>query len=75
MKKIGLKRLSFFLILCTVLLISSCQSDKQKKVDETEKATYRDSFTEEEKANGTAKFELMENVTVDAQITPAEKYK
>ena len=75
MKRIGLKRLSFFLILCTVLLISSCQSDKQKKVDETEKATYRDSFTEEEKANGTAKFDLMENVTVDAQITPSEKYK
>ena len=75
MKRIGLKRLSFFLILCTVLLISSCQSDKQKKVDETEKATYRDSFTEEEKASGTAKFDLMENVTVDVQITPAEKYK
>ncbi|RKI23684.1 hypothetical protein D7V72_17990, partial [bacterium D16-36] len=56
-------------------MLSGCQSDKKKKVDGTEKVTYRDSFTEEEKANGTAKFGLMENVTVDAQITPAQKYK
>jgi len=75
MKRAELKRISFFLIFCTVLLISGCQPDKKKKMDGTEKATYRDSFTEEEKANGTAKFDLMENVTVDAQITPAEKYK
>ena len=75
MKRAELKRIRFFLIFCTVLLISGCQSEKKKKVDGTEKVTYRDSFTEEEKANGTAKFGLMENVTVDAQITPAQKYK
>ncbi|RKI19658.1 hypothetical protein D7V82_22810, partial [bacterium 1xD8-6] len=75
MKRAELKRIRFFLIFCTVLLISGCQSEKKKKVDGTEKVTYRDSFTEEEKANGTAKFDLMENVTVNAEITPAEKYK
>ena len=62
-------------MLCVAILLSGCQSDKKKKVDGTEKVTYRDSFTEEEKANGTAKFGLMENVTVDAQIKNDQKYK
>ena len=65
----------FCLFLCATLLLSGCQSEKKKKADGTAKVTYRDSFTEEEKASGTAKFDLMENVTVDVQITPAEKYK
>ena len=75
MKEIMYKERFLCLLLCTAILLSGCQSDKKKKVDETQKVTYRDSFTEEEKASGTAKFDLMENVTVDVQITPAEKYK
>ena len=75
MKEIMYKERFLCLLLCTAILLSGCQSDKKKKVDETQKVTYRDSFTEEEKASGTAKFDLMENVTVDVQITPAQKYK
>ena len=75
MKNFMFKGKLFCLFLCIILLLSSCQIEKTKKSNETQKVPYRDSFTEEEKANGTAKFDLMENVTVDAQITPAEKYK
>ena len=59
----------FYLLLCLSLLFSGCQLDKE------DKATYREKFTEKEKENGIAKFDLMENVMVDAKITPSEKYK
>ena len=75
MKNFMFKGKLFCLFLCITLLLSSCQIEKTKKSNETQKVTYRDSFTEEEKASGAAKFDLMENVTVDVQITPAEKYK
>ena len=75
MKNFMFKGKLFCLFLCITLLLSSCQIEKTKKSNETQKVTYRDSFTEEEKASGAAKFDLMENVTVDVQITPAQKYK
>ncbi len=75
MKNFMFKGKLFCLFLCIILLLSSCQIEKTKKSNETQKVPYRDSFTEEEKANGTAKFDLMENMTVDVQITPAPKYK
>ena len=75
MRNLKQKRCLICLLLCTATLLSGCQTDKKEKGDGIEKATYRDAFTEDEKTNGTAKFELMENVTVDAQITPAEKYR
>lgn len=69
------KRRLICLMLCTALLFSGCQSDKKKKGSGTVKNTYRDRFTEEEKAKGIAKFDLMENIKVDAQITPVNKYR
>ena len=75
MERLKRKKKFIFLLLCITLLLSSCQIEKTKKSNKTQKATYRDCFTKEEKTKGTAKFDLMENVTVDAQITPAEKYK
>jgi len=75
MRHLRQKRWFICLLLGTTVLFSGCQQDKKKQGDEAEKITYRDTFTEEEKAKGTAKFDLMENMTVDAQITPVEKYK
>ena len=69
------KRPFICLLLCIALLFSSCQMDRKKKGGTAEKTAYRDNFTEEEKINGAAKFDLMENLTVDAQITFADKYR
>ncbi len=59
------------LLLSLVLVLSACQSGTAPEGD----AAYRNHFTEEEKNNGIANFELMKNVTVDAKITPTEKYR
>lgn len=61
-------RLGLFLSL--VLVLGACQSEAKPE----ESHTYRTTFTKEEKDKGSAKFELMENVLVDAKITPTEKY-
>ncbi len=64
----------FCLLFCLSLLFSGCQSNKndEKKANKT---TYREKFTEEEKENGIANFNLIKGVKVDAKITPPEKYK
>lgn len=58
------------LLLSLVLVLSACQSETEPE----ESTAYRNYFTEAEKEDGTANFELMENVKVDARITLAEKY-
>ena len=48
MKNFMFKGKLFCLFLCIILLLSSCQIEKTKKSNETQKVTYRDSFTEED---------------------------
>jgi hypothetical protein len=69
------KRQLIYLGICFTLLIGGCQHNKKKIISKEEKNIYRDIFTKEEKTTGTAEFNLTENVKIDAQVTPIDKYK
>lgn len=66
-----------FVFLSLILSLIGCQSEKNSTGDNNTGSaiTYRDHLTEQEKADGRASFVLMENISVDANVTPADKYK
>ncbi len=68
----NLKKLAAALIFASIAL---CGCSSEKSSQNSSSGMYRTEFTDQEKKNGHAKFDLMENVKVDADITPKSKYR
>ncbi len=82
------KVVMFFLLLSVAAVVFGCGTAgggldspetegaaSQEAPEGQEDAGYRTSFTESEIAEGRASFQAAENLYVDAEITPAEKYE
>ncbi len=69
------KKITAIFMAASVMMLSACGAEQNDGADGQDETAYRTEITQEEMESGFASFEMSESLTVQARITPPEKYE